>query len=115
MFEETSGSKLSNMGVTGCQNMVDTMLEKGGGVIFIDEAYQLTSGNSPGGGAVLDYLLAEVENLMGKIVFWRVGEIIFRSAFPLFLRNAQEIKFRKLRKRVPASGSVVLSSSSCGR
>jgi SpoVK/Ycf46/Vps4 family AAA+-type ATPase len=53
--------------------MVDTMLEKGGGVIFIDEAYQLTSGNSPGGGAVLDYLLAEVENLMGKIVFLLAG------------------------------------------
>ncbi|KAF3015010.1 hypothetical protein E8E14_008395 [Neopestalotiopsis sp. 37M] len=73
IFEETSGSKLSNMGVTGCQNMVDTMLEKGGGVIFIDEAYQLTSGNSPGGGAVLDYLLAEIENLMGKIVFLLAG------------------------------------------
>ncbi|ETS74368.1 hypothetical protein PFICI_14234 [Pestalotiopsis fici W106-1] len=73
IFEETSGSKLANMGVAGCQNLVDTMLEKGGGVVFIDEAYQLTSGNSPGGGAVVDYLLAEVENLMGKIVFLLAG------------------------------------------
>ncbi|KAK6193303.1 hypothetical protein LQW54_012604 [Pestalotiopsis sp. IQ-011] len=72
-FEETSGSKLANMGVAGCQSMVDAMKSKGGGVIFIDEAYQLTSGNSHGGGAVLDYLLAEVENLMGKIVFLLAG------------------------------------------
>jgi Cdc6-like AAA superfamily ATPase len=41
--------------------------------LFIDEAYQLTSGNSQGGGAVLDYLLAEVENLRGKVVFVLAG------------------------------------------
>ncbi|KAI1851825.1 hypothetical protein JX265_013182 [Neoarthrinium moseri] len=72
-FEETTGSKLANMGVSGCQTLVDNMLNDGGGIIFIDEAYQLTSGNSPGGNAVLDYLLAEVENLTGKIVFVLAG------------------------------------------
>lgn len=41
--------------------------------MFIDEAYQLTSGNSPGGKAVLDYLLAEVENQRGKVVFVLAG------------------------------------------
>ncbi|KAI3316732.1 P-loop containing nucleoside triphosphate hydrolase protein, partial [Xylariaceae sp. AK1471] len=61
------------MGVSGCQTLVDNMLNGGGGVIFIDEAYQLTSGNSPGGKSVLDYLLAEVENLTGKIVFVLAG------------------------------------------
>ncbi|RYP89995.1 hypothetical protein DL770_003898 [Monosporascus sp. CRB-9-2] len=72
-FEETTGAKLANQGVNGCQKLIDGVLNDGGGVIFIDEAYQLTSGNSYGGGAVLDYLLPEVENLTGKIVFVLAG------------------------------------------
>lgn len=72
-FEETTGSKLANKGVQGCQDMLDNIQEEGGGVVFIDEAYQLTSGNSPGGKAVLDFLLAEVENLTGKVVFVLAG------------------------------------------
>lgn len=35
--------------------------------------YQLTSGNNHGGSAVLDFLLAEVENLSGKIAFVLAG------------------------------------------
>lgn len=61
------------MGVTGCQNLLNDMLNAGGGVVFIDEAYQLSSGNSPGGSAVLDYLLAEVENQRSKICFVLAG------------------------------------------
>ncbi|KAL0766656.1 hypothetical protein CaCOL14_011101 [Colletotrichum acutatum] len=72
-FEETSGSKLASLGVSGCQKLLDDVLNDGGGVIFIDEAYQLSSGNSPGGRAVLDLLLAEVENHTGKIVFILAG------------------------------------------
>ncbi|KAH6622552.1 P-loop containing nucleoside triphosphate hydrolase protein [Chaetomium tenue] len=72
-FKENTGAGLANMGVLGCQSLVDEILNEGGGVLFIDEAYQLTSGNSPGGGAVLDYLLAEVENLRGKVVFVLAG------------------------------------------
>lgn len=72
-FKETTGSGLTNMGVAGCKKLIDEILANGGGVLFIDEAYQLTSGNSPGGGAVLDYLLAEVENLTGKVVFVLAG------------------------------------------
>ncbi|KAK1981578.1 ATPase [Colletotrichum cereale] len=72
-FMETSGSKLASMGVAGCRKMLNDMLDDGGGVIFIDEAYQLSSGNSPGGLAVLDFLLAEVENLTGRIVFILAG------------------------------------------
>lgn len=72
-FEETTGSKLANMGVKGCEGLLENMKDKGGGVFFIDEAYQLSSGNSPGGKAVLDYLLAEVENLRGKITFVLAG------------------------------------------
>lgn len=72
-FEEVSGSKLANMGVTGCEKLLDKVTNRGGGCVFIDEAYQLSSGNSPGGKAVLDYLLTEVENLRGKIVFVLAG------------------------------------------
>ncbi|KAL7934607.1 P-loop containing nucleoside triphosphate hydrolase protein [Trichoderma chlorosporum] len=72
-FQETTGSKLANMGVKGCEDLLEKIKEDGGGVLFIDEAYQLSSGNSPGGAAVLDYLLAEVENLRGKVVFVLAG------------------------------------------
>ncbi|EJP66590.1 cbbX-like protein [Beauveria bassiana ARSEF 2860] len=72
-FKEVTGSKLANMGVAGCQKLLDEALDAGGGVIFIDEAYQLSSGNSPGGLAVLDFLLAEVENLQSKVCFVLAG------------------------------------------
>ncbi|KAJ4289260.1 hypothetical protein N0V88_007010 [Collariella sp. IMI 366227] len=72
-FKEATGAKLANIGVTGCTKLIDEILNEGGGVLFIDEAYQLTSGNNLGGGAVLDYLLAEVENLRGKLVFVIAG------------------------------------------
>ncbi|KAF5983131.1 hypothetical protein FBULB1_3920 [Fusarium bulbicola] len=72
-FKEVTGSKLANMGVTGCEKLIEDVNNNGGGCIFIDEAYQLSSGNSPGGKAVLDYLLAEVENLRGKVVFVLAG------------------------------------------
>jgi replication-associated recombination protein RarA len=72
-FEETTGSKLANGGIAGCQKLMDEILNDGGGVLFIDEAYQMTSGNTPGGRAVLDYLLPEIENLTGKIVFVLAG------------------------------------------
>ena len=96
-FEEVSGSKLANMGVSGCQKLLDDLLDAGGGVIFIDEAYQLSSGNTPGGAAVLDFLLAEVENQRSKICFVLAGyskqmEAFFAhnpgipSRFPLEMR-----------------------------
>ncbi len=72
-FKETTGAALANIAVSGCKKLIDEILTAGGGVLFIDEAYQLTSGNSPGGGAILDYLLAEVENLRGKVVFVVAG------------------------------------------
>ncbi|KAI8627392.1 ATPase [Xylariaceae sp. FL1651] len=72
-FKETTGSKLANMGVSGCQKLLDDVLNEGGGIIFIDEAYQLSSGNSSGGLAVLDFLLAEVENLNSKVCFILAG------------------------------------------
>ncbi|OJZ81129.1 hypothetical protein ASPFODRAFT_146329 [Aspergillus luchuensis CBS 106.47] len=72
-FIETSGSKLVNGGVSGCQKHLDEIKSNGGGALFIDEAYQLTSGNNAGGSSVLDFLLAEVENLTGKVIFILAG------------------------------------------
>ena len=45
----------------------------GGGAFFVDEAYQLTSPQNYGGPQVLDFLLAEMENNVGKIVFIVAG------------------------------------------
>ncbi|KAF1364340.1 P-loop containing nucleoside triphosphate hydrolase protein [Lizonia empirigonia] len=72
-FVESSGSALANDGVSACKAHIDDILQAGGGVFFIDEAYQLVSGNSSGGKAVMDYLLAEIENLTGKVVFVLAG------------------------------------------
>ncbi|EKG10223.1 CbxX/CfqX [Macrophomina phaseolina MS6] len=72
-FVETTGSRLSNDGISGCKKQIEEIMNNGGGAMFIDEAYQLASGNSPGGRQVLDFLLAEVENLTGKVVFILAG------------------------------------------
>ncbi|KAI0152242.1 P-loop containing nucleoside triphosphate hydrolase protein [Hypoxylon sp. NC0597] len=72
-FVETTGSRLATDGVQGCQALIDQILNAGGGVFFLDEAYQLVSGSSLGGSQVLDFLLAEIENLTGKVVFVFAG------------------------------------------
>jgi hypothetical protein len=72
-IRETTGSKLANGGISGCQKLIDEVLGQGGGALFIDEAYQLSSGSTYGGTGVLDFLLAEVENLTGKICFILAG------------------------------------------
>ena len=51
--------------------MIDQALLVGGGAIFIDEAYQLTSDKS--GEQVLDFLLAEMENRVGTLIFILAG------------------------------------------
>lgn len=72
-FVESSGSSLANDGIPGCKQKIKTILEGGGGAMFIDEAYQLVSTNNHGGSQVLDFLLTEIENLTGKIVFILAG------------------------------------------
>ncbi|KIX03284.1 uncharacterized protein Z518_06836 [Rhinocladiella mackenziei CBS 650.93] len=72
-FVETSGSRLANDGIAGCRKHLEEICNSGGGALFIDEAYQLVSGQNYGGKQVLDFLLAEVENLTGKIVFILAG------------------------------------------
>ncbi|RFU29072.1 hypothetical protein B7463_g7259, partial [Scytalidium lignicola] len=73
MIQETTGARLAADGVKACEKLIQAVLDAGGGAIFIDEAYQLVSNNNIGGTQVLDFLLAEVENLTGKIIFIIAG------------------------------------------
>lgn len=72
-FIELTGSRLANEEVAGAKKHIDEILRAGGGAFFLDEAYQLASGHNPGGTAVLDFLLAEIENQVGKILFILAG------------------------------------------
>ncbi|KAJ6153530.1 hypothetical protein N7470_006489 [Penicillium chermesinum] len=97
-FIETTGSKLSNEGVSQCQKTIEQLLKEGGGVMFIDEAYQMVQSSNFGGHQVLDFLLAEVENLTGKIVFVLAGyqrpmEKFFAHNPGLPSRFPHELKF----------------------
>lgn len=72
---ETSGAKLAIGGPSELQNHLKT-LDKGG-VLFVDEAYQLvsSSGQMKGsaGGLALDLLLIEMEDKRGKLVVILAG------------------------------------------
>jgi hypothetical protein len=72
-FVETTGSRIASEGITGVKQCISDLLKNGGGTVFIDEAYQLTSDHNFGGAQVLDFLLAEMENNVGKIVFIFAG------------------------------------------
>ena len=98
-FVETTGSRLANDGVSGCKKQIEDILNKGGGALFIDEAYQLASGQNYGGSQVLDFLLAEVENLTGKVVFILAGynkqmEAFFAHNPGLPSRFPNELQFK---------------------
>jgi hypothetical protein len=75
-FLETTGARLAHEGVSGADKLIKDLLNVGGGAIFIDEAYQLKSANglhTHQGGQVLDFLLAEMENRVGTVVFILAG------------------------------------------
>ena len=72
-FIETTGSNLAHGGVAEVKNHLKQLENSEGGVYFIDEAYQLADEHNYGGKKVLDYLLAEIENLTGKLVFVFAG------------------------------------------
>jgi hypothetical protein len=69
---EVTGSSLANEGVQGAKQKIDNIKTRGG-AFFVDEAYQLASSSNYGGKAVLDFLLAEIENTVGKVVFILAG------------------------------------------
>ncbi|KAF2178659.1 P-loop containing nucleoside triphosphate hydrolase protein [Zopfia rhizophila CBS 207.26] len=72
-FVEITGSGLANEGVPGAKKLIDGLVKAGGGVFFIDEAYQLASGNNLGGKNVLDFILAEIEERRGTVAFIIAG------------------------------------------
>ena len=74
-FVEITGSGLANEGSAGAKKMIDGLVKAGGGVFFIDEAYQLASGNNYGGKNVLDFILAEIEERRGTIAFILAGYV----------------------------------------
>ncbi|KAL8800714.1 MAG: hypothetical protein Q9182_004986 [Xanthomendoza sp. 2 TL-2023] len=72
-FVETTGSRLAHGGVGEAKKHIEDLQKAGGGALFLDEAYQLAQSHTPGGRQVLDFLLAEMENNVGKIVFIVAG------------------------------------------
>ena len=74
VFAETTGARLANEGINGAKKLLQEIVEAGGGTLFLDEAYQLTEEHNQGTGRpVLDFLLAEMENNVGKILFIFAG------------------------------------------
>ncbi|KZT43420.1 P-loop containing nucleoside triphosphate hydrolase protein [Sistotremastrum suecicum HHB10207 ss-3] len=73
MFVETTGSRLADDAVPGVKKSLENIKNAGGGVMFIDEAYQLVNDTNISGKQVLDFLLAEMENLVGTVAFIFAG------------------------------------------
>ncbi|KAI0965474.1 P-loop containing nucleoside triphosphate hydrolase protein [Xylaria arbuscula] len=74
-FVEITGSGLANDGVPGAKKIIEGLVKAGGGVFFVDEAYQLASGNNYAGKNVLDFILAEIEDRRGTIAFIFAGYV----------------------------------------
>ncbi|KAL0952879.1 hypothetical protein HGRIS_007097 [Hohenbuehelia grisea] len=72
-FVETTGSRLANDGVPGAKKQIEELVNSGGGTLFVDEAYQLTSAHNFQGSQIMDFLLAELLNHFGVIVFIFAG------------------------------------------
>ncbi|KAK1255081.1 hypothetical protein MKX08_009076 [Trichoderma sp. CBMAI-0020] len=71
-LKETSGVKLSAKGAKGTKRMIKKMLNNNdGGVLFVDEAYQLIADYS--GKRALDIILTYMENYIGRLVVIFVG------------------------------------------
>lgn len=65
-FVETSGAKLVSGGVAVLQEALKNTAD--GGLLFVDEAYQLDPAKNQLGGQVLDVLLTEMEDRRGSLV-----------------------------------------------
>ncbi|KAL6802265.1 P-loop containing nucleoside triphosphate hydrolase protein [Trichoderma sp. SZMC 28012] len=72
---ETSGAQVALEGASGMQRTIEEMTKYGrGGIVFIDEAYQLMANHTgQGGKQALDILLAALENNIGSIAAVFVG------------------------------------------
>ncbi|EHK47300.1 hypothetical protein TRIATDRAFT_171722, partial [Trichoderma atroviride IMI 206040] len=74
-IEETSGAQLALEGARGIQRIIGNIKgDEGGGVIFIDEAYQLMADHTDRGGKqALDIILTALENNIGGVAAVFVG------------------------------------------
>ena len=70
---EISGSKLLNGGVNEAKKLLGDIYQRKGGVLFIDEAYQLDPARERNGAQILDYVLSEVENNRDRLVIVLAG------------------------------------------
>ncbi len=68
-FVKTSGSRLTNDGVTKAKKHIKTLINIGRGIFFLNEAYQLALRYNYGGTSVLNSLLTEIKNQVRKIIF----------------------------------------------
>ena len=59
--------------MNGIKKHIEEINNAGGGTLFVDESYQLADQHNFGGRQVLDFLLAEMEENVGKIVFIVAG------------------------------------------
>eukprot|EP01041_Mallomonas_annulata_P012967 gene12967-27372_t len=66
IVEETSGSALISGGVSALKMILEKVKAAKGGVVFVDEAYQLNPSQSQGGREVLDFILVHAERLQGE-------------------------------------------------
>ena len=89
---ETSGAKLASEDPKAVQKRIDTIVKSGGGVLFIDEAYQLTAPHTSNlGRSVLDIILTEMENNIGKCVVIFVG---YNKDMQSFFEHNQGLRSR---------------------
>jgi hypothetical protein len=68
-FVETTGSHLAHEGVAEVNKHLEQLESSEDDVYFIDEAYQLAEEHNYDDKIILDYLLAEIENLTEKMIF----------------------------------------------
>jgi len=90
--EETSGAKLASEGPKVIQQKIKALVDGGGGVLFIDEAYQLTADYTSNlGRSALDIILTEMENNIGKLVVIFVG---YNKDMQSFFEHNQGLRSR---------------------
>lgn len=81
-LHETTGAELASDGPQITKLKIQAILESGGGVLFVDEAYQLTAPHaSDRGRQALDLLLTEMENNIGRLVLIFVGYNVEMESF----------------------------------
>ncbi|KAK0704013.1 P-loop containing nucleoside triphosphate hydrolase protein [Lasiosphaeria miniovina] len=72
--KEMSGTEIGMSDARETKTKIDDLLDDGGGVLFVDEAYQLTASYAGGSGRqALDVILTAMENNIGKLAVVFVG------------------------------------------